>query len=131
MKLPLDAFRPGELRPHLVMNFRLLDEHGGTLAISRNLAELRAQYGDRVTQTFAAGRGASTRRAEGELAGPDGLDLRRTAGTAGGEGRRPRRRSASPRWSMKARASRLRAFDTEDKARAMHRRGWPGCSRWR
>jgi ATP-dependent helicase HrpA len=46
LKLPLDALRPGELRPHLSMNFRLLDEHGGTLAMSRNLAELRAQYGD-------------------------------------------------------------------------------------
>jgi len=46
LKLPLDAFRPGELQPHLSMNFRLLDEHGGTLAMSRNLAELRAEYGD-------------------------------------------------------------------------------------
>jgi ATP-dependent helicase HrpA len=46
LKLPLDAFRPGELRPHLSMNFRLLDEHGATLAMSRNLAGLRAEYGD-------------------------------------------------------------------------------------
>ncbi|MDR2000096.1 MAG: ATP-dependent RNA helicase HrpA [Zoogloeaceae bacterium] len=46
LKLPLDAFRSGELRPHLSMNFRLQDEHGGTLALSRNLAELRAEYGD-------------------------------------------------------------------------------------
>jgi ATP-dependent helicase HrpA len=46
LKLPLDAFRPGELRPHLAMGFRLLDEHGGTLSMSRNLAELRAEYGD-------------------------------------------------------------------------------------
>ena len=46
LKLPLDSLSPGELRPHLSMNFRLLDEHGGTLAMSRNLAELRADYGD-------------------------------------------------------------------------------------
>ncbi len=46
LKLPLDALRPGELRPHLSMNIRLLDEHGATLAMSRNLAELRADYGD-------------------------------------------------------------------------------------
>jgi ATP-dependent helicase HrpA len=46
LKLPLDALRPGELRPHLHMNFRLLDEHGATLTLSRNLAELRAEYGD-------------------------------------------------------------------------------------
>jgi ATP-dependent helicase HrpA len=45
MKLPLDALRPGELAPHLRMNIRLLDEHGATLAMSRNLAELRAEYG--------------------------------------------------------------------------------------
>ncbi len=46
LKLPLDAFRPGELRPHLLMNFRLEDEHGGTLAMSRNLAQLRAEWGE-------------------------------------------------------------------------------------
>jgi len=46
LKLPIDALRPGELRPHLLMNFRLLDEHGATLAMSRNLAELRADYGE-------------------------------------------------------------------------------------
>ncbi len=46
LKLPLDALRPGELRPHLAMNLRLLDEHGATLAMSRNLAELRADYGE-------------------------------------------------------------------------------------
>jgi ATP-dependent helicase HrpA len=46
LKLPIDALRPGELRPHLLMNFRLLDEHGATLAMTRNLAELRADYGD-------------------------------------------------------------------------------------
>jgi ATP-dependent helicase HrpA len=46
LKLPLDALRPGELRPHLAMNIRLLDEHGATLAMSRNLAELRADYGE-------------------------------------------------------------------------------------
>ena len=46
LKLPIDALRPGELRPHLFMNLRLLDEHGATLAMSRNLAELRADYGE-------------------------------------------------------------------------------------
>ena len=46
LKLPLDALRPGELRPHLFMNFRLLDEHGASLTLSRNLAELRADYGE-------------------------------------------------------------------------------------
>ncbi|MCX7171465.1 MAG: DUF3418 domain-containing protein, partial [Proteobacteria bacterium] len=68
MKLPLDAFRPAELRAHLQMNFRLLDEHGATLALSRSLAELRAQYGDRVEQSFAAAARQSA-AAEHELTG--------------------------------------------------------------
>jgi ATP-dependent helicase HrpA len=46
LKLPLDALRPGELRPHLSMNFRLLDAYGATLTMSRNLAELRAEFGE-------------------------------------------------------------------------------------
>ncbi len=55
MKLPLDAFRLGELRPHLFMNFRLLNEHGGTLAISRHLTELRTEYRERVAQIWQDG----------------------------------------------------------------------------
>ncbi len=55
MKLPLDAFRLGELRPHLFMNFRLLSEHGGTLAISRHLTELRTEYRERVAQIWQNG----------------------------------------------------------------------------
>ncbi len=121
MKLPLDAFRPGELRPHLAMNFRLLDEHGGTLAISRNLAELRAQHGDRVTQTFARAE-VKHEAAEGELAGltawtfgalPDLLEVK-----VGG-----RDVVGFPALVDEGESVALRAFDTEDKARALHRKG--------
>ena len=55
MKLPLDAFRLGELRPHLFMNFRLLNEHGGTLAISRHLTELRTEYREHVARIWQDG----------------------------------------------------------------------------
>jgi ATP-dependent helicase HrpA len=121
MKLPLDAFRPGELRPHLAMNFRLLDEHGGTLAISRNLAELRAQHGDRVTQTFAQAE-VCHEAAAGELAGltawtfgdlPDLLEV-----MVGG-----RAVVGFPALVDEGDSVALRAFDTEDKARAIHRKG--------
>ncbi len=121
MKLPLDAFRPGELRPHLAMNFRLLDEHGGTLAISRNLAELRAQHGDRVTRTFAQAE-VKHEAAEGELAGltawtfgelPDLLEVK-----VGG-----RDVAGFPALVDEGESVALRAFDTEDKARALHRKG--------
>jgi ATP-dependent helicase HrpA len=74
MKLPLDAFRPGELRPHQFMNFRLLDEHGATLAMSRSLAELRAQHGARVEQSFAMASSAATavHQAQGGISGASG-----------------------------------------------------------
>jgi len=68
LKLPLDAFRPAELRPHLLMNFRLLDEHGATLGMSRSLAELRDQFKDRVEQSFATA-APSTPEAESTLTG--------------------------------------------------------------
>ncbi|MCM2307279.1 MAG: ATP-dependent RNA helicase HrpA [Sulfuritalea sp.] len=121
MKLPLDAFRSGELRPHLFMNFRLTDEHGGTLAISRNLAELRAEYRGRVEQAYAT---AEVRHeaAAGDLSGltawsfgalPELMEVKVGAGTTVG----------FPALVDMGESVRLTAFDTEDKARAEHRRG--------
>ena len=136
MKLPLDAFRSGELRPHLFMNFRLTDEHGGTLVISRNLAELRAEYRDRVEQAYATAevghevkigdrpqfyesqnRGLSpiftgvTEWSFGVL--PELMEVKVGTGTTLG----------FPALVDMGEAVRLAAFDTEDKARAENRRG--------
>ncbi len=120
MKLPLDAFRSGELRPHLFMNFRLVDEHGGTLAISRNLAELRAEYRDRVEQVYAAAE--VQHEAAGDVSDltawtfgalPELMEVRVGAGTTVG----------FPALVDTGEAVRLTAFDTEDKARAEHRKG--------
>ncbi len=122
LKLPLDAFRPGELRPHLSMNFRLLDEHGGTLAMSRSLPELRAQFGDRVEETFASAEVKSDAAAEGELSGltswsfgdlPDLLEVKVGGRTVVG----------FPALVDDGDSVSLRAVDTEDKARARHRGG--------
>jgi ATP-dependent helicase HrpA len=127
LKLPLDAFRPGELRPHLSMNFRLLDEHGGTLAISRNLAELRAQFGDRVTQAFTRAEVKAAADAPGEQRGemsglkewsfgelPELLEVKvGSGGTAIG----------FPALVDEGDSVALRAMDSEDKARAAHRKG--------
>ncbi len=120
-KLPLDAFRSGELRPHLFMNFRLTDEHGGTLAISRNLAELRAEYRGRVEQAYAT---AEVRHeaAAGDASGvtawtfgelPELMEVKVGAGTTVG----------FPALVDMGESVRLTAFDTEEKARAEHRRG--------
>ena len=45
IEVPADAFRPDSAPPHLHMNFRVLDEHGRQLAMGRNLAELKRDYG--------------------------------------------------------------------------------------
>ncbi|WMJ70213.1 ATP-dependent RNA helicase HrpA [Stenotrophomonas sp. 24(2023)] len=42
------------LEPHLRMNLRLRDDHGKVLATSRDLDVLRARFGDRAGQAFAA-----------------------------------------------------------------------------
>ncbi|MDO8788659.1 MAG: ATP-dependent RNA helicase HrpA [Sulfuritalea sp.] len=120
MKLPLDAFRSGELRPHLFMNFRLIDEHGGTLAISRNLAELRAEYRDRVEQVYAAAE--VQHEAASDVSGltawtfgalPELMEVKVGPGVTVG----------FPALVDTGEAVRLTAFDTEDKARAEHRKG--------
>ena len=54
LKLPVESFRPENLRPHHFMNFRLIDEHGRVLGQSRNLAELRARHGRLVADRFRA-----------------------------------------------------------------------------
>ena len=120
MKLPLDAFRPGELKPHLSMNFRLLDEHGGTLALSRSLVELRGQYGARVEQSFA--RAEVQADQEGEMTGllgwtfgdlPELLEV-----NVGG-----RNVVGFPALVDEGDSVALRVFDTPDKAVAKHRAG--------
>lgn len=42
--VPLDAFRLEQLPPHLLMNFRVVDEHGRQLGMSRNFAQLRGEW---------------------------------------------------------------------------------------
>ena len=128
LKLPLDAFRVGELRPHLFMNFRLLDEHGATLGFSRSLVEFRARYAERVealfaqgfAQTEAAGGALDTGTAEltglvewsfGEL--PELIELK-----VGG-----RKTIGFPALVDAGDSVALRAFDTEEKARALHQAG--------
>ncbi|HWT54400.1 MAG TPA: ATP-dependent RNA helicase HrpA [Rhodocyclaceae bacterium] len=127
MKLPLDAFRTGELRPHLFMNFRLLDEHGGTLAMSRSLPELRAQYADRVEQSFAKAeikveKGNDAPVNEGELSGlttwsfgalPELLEVRINGRNVVG----------FPALVDEGESVALRAIDSEEKAQSLHRAG--------
>jgi ATP-dependent helicase HrpA len=56
LEVPADAFRPDSAPPHLQMNFRVLDEHGRQLAMSRNAAELKEEFGARIQESFSGER---------------------------------------------------------------------------
>ena len=47
-------FKLEQLPPHLMMNFRVVDEHGRQLAIGRNLAALKAELGGQARTAFQA-----------------------------------------------------------------------------
>ncbi|WP_300318383.1 ATP-dependent RNA helicase HrpA [Accumulibacter sp.] len=48
-----DAFRPDAVPTHLHFNFRLVDENGRQLGVSRKLSELRSEWGREAKQEFA------------------------------------------------------------------------------
>ncbi len=45
-------FKLEQLPAHLIMNFKVLDEHGRQIGMSRNLAQLRAEFGEAAQETF-------------------------------------------------------------------------------
>ena len=54
LEAPLDAFRLEQLPQHLLMNFKVLDEHGRQLGMSRNFAQLHAELAPRAAPVSAA-----------------------------------------------------------------------------
>ena len=52
LAVPVETFRADTLPAHLVMNFKLIDEHGRQLDMGRNLAELRATHRAAVEASF-------------------------------------------------------------------------------
>jgi len=49
LDVPLDAFRLEQLPPHLLMNFRIMDEHGRQLGMSRNFVQLHGELAPRAS----------------------------------------------------------------------------------
>jgi ATP-dependent helicase HrpA len=58
-------FRLETLPAHLLMNFKVVDEHGRQLGMGRNLAQLRAELGAQAQQTFQQIAGRDAEVAEG------------------------------------------------------------------
>ncbi len=117
LAVPLDAFRQEMLPAHLSMNFRIVDEHGRQLATSRNLAQLRAELGQKAGDQFA------------ELARADAPPEKVTAWEFGDleEVMEIRRGSQTligyPGLADHGDSVSLEVFDSADKAREGHRAG--------
>jgi ATP-dependent helicase HrpA len=117
-----DDFKVETLPPHLVMNFKIVDEHGRQLGMGRNLAALRAELGQQAQQTFQALAEADTRAARalgeritdwdfGEL--PELLEIRRGSQTLVGH----------PALVDHGEFCSLEVFDDPAEASARHRDG--------
>ena len=54
LDVPLDAFRLEQLPAHLLMNFRVMDEHGRQLGMSRNFSQLHSELAPHAAPVIAA-----------------------------------------------------------------------------
>ena len=133
LDVPLDAFRLEQLPAHLLMNFRVVDEHGRQLGVSRNFVQLRGEWAQKTSLSPALPQGG------GELA-QRGARLS-SSPMVGGELKRhttwdfgdfnPTSETLLVGQTVtlfnalvdEGDAVTLRAFDTRDEAQAAHRMG--------
>jgi len=117
LAIPSDAFRPETLPVHLSMNFRIVDEHGRQLAMGRNLAQLRAELGEKAGEQFSGLARSETPSAKftgwdfGEL--EEVMEIRRGSQTLIGY----------PALADHGDFVSLEVLDSPDKAREVHHAG--------
>src|SRR5204862_4952923 len=102
--------------PHLQMNFRILDEHGRQLAMSRNLAELKEQFASRIQDSLMG----EVSQGESELFTAwnfgdleEMMEIRRAGQTLVGY----------PALQDEEEGVTLQVFDSPERAREVHRAG--------
>ena len=121
LDVPLDAFRLEQLPPHLLMNFRVLDEHGRQLGMSRNFAQLHGELAPHVAPVAVA---AAT-----EEKGESVSEQRYASWSFGNFTETHEVKRAGQNVTLfnalvdDGDAVVLRAFDTRDAAQAAHRGG--------
>jgi ATP-dependent helicase HrpA len=114
--IPRDAWRLEALTPHLVMNYRVLDENNRILAEGRDLAALRRQLGGEASRSLQQVVAPSERN---DVCRWDFGDLpERVEVTSGG-----RKVAAFPTLVEEAGQVQLRLVDSPVVARHNHRRG--------
>ena len=116
LEVPADAFRPDSAPPHLHMNFRVLDEHGRQLGMSRNLLELKEQFAEEVREelTEAAPDETADRHASWNFGDLDEMmEIRRGGQTLVGY----------PALQDVEDGVTLQVYDSPERAREVHRAG--------
>jgi ATP-dependent helicase HrpA len=120
LDVPLDAFRLEQLPPHLLMNFRVLDEHGRQLGMSRNFAQLHGELAPHVAPAIVS---------VAEEKGAAVAEQRYTAWSFGAFAETREVQRAGQKVTLfnalvdDGDAVALRAFDTRDAAQTAHRGG--------
>ncbi|MDO4231546.1 MAG: DUF3418 domain-containing protein, partial [Lautropia sp.] len=96
VRIQAGDFRPENVPEHMLMNFRLVNEHGRVLAVSRQLSQLRAAYGSRAQSAFQSefSRIAS-QLATRKAASPVGADGREAEGGRAGAAENVRKADAA------------------------------------
>ena len=116
--VPMDAFRPEQLPMHLSMNFRVLDEHGRQLGMSRNFSQLYSELAPRAVHVAVSEKGQEKT-----------IDKRSTSWDFGSFAetrevvRAGQKVTLYNALSDETDAVVLRAFDTRDAALSVHRAG--------
>jgi ATP-dependent helicase HrpA len=120
LDVPLDAFRLEQLPPHLLMNFRVLDEHGRQLGMSRNFAQLHGELAPHAAPVAVAA---------AEEKDAAAVEQRHVAWSFGAFAEMREVQRAGQKVTLfnalvdDGDAVLLRAFDTRDAAQAAHRGG--------
>jgi ATP-dependent RNA helicase HrpA len=115
---PLDAFRLEQLSPYLSMNFRVLDEHGRQLGMSRNFAQLRGELAPNQEAPPVRKAAAESQTFERYTAWSFG-NFEETAQVL----RAGQTLTLFNALADEGDAVTLRAYDTREEAQAAHRKG--------
>ncbi len=113
LEVPLDAFRPDSVPPHLRMNFRVVGDDDRQLGMDRNLAELKRQFAQKTQEILEdESNVAESERYTGWTMGdlPEILELERRGQTLVGY----------PALVDAGAGVMLQVFDSPEKAREMH-----------
>jgi ATP-dependent helicase HrpA len=117
--VPLESFRLEQLPPHLMMNFRIADEHGRQLGMSRNFAQLHAELAPRAAPVNIAAEDKGEAVSEQRYTSWSFGDFAETSAVK----RAGQNVTVYNALVDEGDAVVLRAFDTRDAAQTAHRGG--------